>query len=198
MPRHRIVGIKTCVPTYFVIAQLAHGSFRFRHLSCFRSSSYTSSINTNNVCSSSCPIHPSRRPCSICMSLFCFRNLSTIAKLGLTLQVMFGRFYSPDSRVEGATGSSKGFSQKEQAEEGQYIKRKENERLKEAKEKLKQAQAEVVSSGLSPETHYCIPSLLCFLRLPLAKIFLRGINLLRKGGGAESAGMRKALFSEGR
>jgi len=71
---------------------------------------------------------------------------------------MFGRFYSPDSRVEGATGSSKGFSQKEQAEEGQYIKRKENERLKEAKEKLKQAQAEVVSSGFSPETHHRVPS----------------------------------------
>ena len=61
------------------------------------------------------------------------------------MQVMVGRFYSPDSRVEGATGSSKGFSQKEQAEEGSYIKRKEHEKLKEAQEKLKQAQAAVVS-----------------------------------------------------
>jgi len=64
-------------------------------------------------------------------------------------QVMAGRFYSPDSRVEGATGSSTGFSKKEQAEEGSYIKRKEHEKLKQAQEKLKQAQADVVSHNFA-------------------------------------------------
>lgn len=62
---------------------------------------------------------------------------------------MAGRFYSPDSRVEGATGSSTGFSKKEQAEEGSYIKRKEHEKLKQAQEKLKQAQADVVSHNFA-------------------------------------------------
>ncbi|RSH78456.1 uncharacterized protein EHS24_002181 [Apiotrichum porosum] len=48
-----------------------------------------------------------------------------------------------DVRGEGATASSKGFSQREQAEEGQYIRRREQELLKAAQEKLKAAQAEV-------------------------------------------------------
>ena len=58
---------------------------------------------------------------------------------------MFGRYYTPDVRPEGTTASSKGFSQREQAEEGQYIRKRELEKLKQAEEKLKQAQADVVS-----------------------------------------------------
>ncbi|KAK4687718.1 hypothetical protein P7C73_g2399, partial [Tremellales sp. Uapishka_1] len=55
------------------------------------------------------------------------------------------RAYSPDVRPEGTTGSSKGFSQREQAEEGQYVKKREAEKLKAAKKKLEEAQAEFVS-----------------------------------------------------
>lgn len=67
---------------------------------------------------------------------------------------MLARHYTPDVRPEGQTASSKGFSQREQAEEGQYIKKRELEKLKEAKEKLKAAQAEVVSVALD---HSCYP-----------------------------------------
>lgn len=56
---------------------------------------------------------------------------------------MTSRFYSPDVRQEGATATSEGFSKREQAEEGQYIKRKEQEQLKKAKEELAKAQAKV-------------------------------------------------------
>ncbi|WRT70560.1 uncharacterized protein IL334_007558 [Kwoniella shivajii] len=56
---------------------------------------------------------------------------------------MFVRNYSPDSRSEGATGSSTSFREREQASETKYIKEHEAERLKQAKQKLEQAQAEV-------------------------------------------------------
>lgn len=59
---------------------------------------------------------------------------------------MFGRHYTPDVRPEGATGSSKGFSQREQAEEGQYIKRKELERLRNAQKELDELKKKHVSS----------------------------------------------------
>ncbi|ORX41173.1 hypothetical protein BD324DRAFT_613501 [Kockovaella imperatae] len=58
--------------------------------------------------------------------------------------VMFStRGYADSTRPEGQTASSKGFSQREQAEEGQYIRKKEQEKLKEAQDKLKLAQDEV-------------------------------------------------------
>ncbi|TXT10783.1 hypothetical protein VHUM_02288 [Vanrija humicola] len=55
------------------------------------------------------------------------------------------RFYSPlpDVRSAGATASSKGFGEREQAQENQYIRKREEELLKAAREKLKAAQAEV-------------------------------------------------------
>ena len=78
------------------------------------------------------------------------------------------RTYVPDVRPEGTTGSSKGFSyvfrlprsfhflycregqvdhpsQREQAEEGQYIRKKELEKLKQAQDKVTAAQKELVS-----------------------------------------------------
>ncbi len=58
---------------------------------------------------------------------------------------MAGRFYSPDVRPEGTTASSKGFSQREQAEEGQYIRKRELEKLKQAEAKYKAAKEELVS-----------------------------------------------------
>jgi hypothetical protein len=63
----------------------------------------------------------------------------------LTGQMLAARTYVPDVRPEGTTASSKGFSQKEQAEEGQFIRKRELEKLKEAQDKVKAAQAEVVS-----------------------------------------------------
>ena len=87
-------------------------------------------------------------------------------------QVMAGRFYSPDSRVEGATGSSTGFSKKEQAEEGSYIKRKEHEKLKQAQEKLKQAQADVVSHNFALQDQ----GLSSCLGFPLAISWSRSIH----------------------
>ncbi|ORY35661.1 hypothetical protein BCR39DRAFT_511371 [Naematelia encephala] len=60
----------------------------------------------------------------------------------LRAPIMFSRNYAPDVRPEGTTGTSKGFRDRENAEEGQYIRRREQERLKEAKEKLEKAQAE--------------------------------------------------------
>lgn len=58
--------------------------------------------------------------------------------------MLAARTYVPDVRPEGTTASSKGFSQREQAEEGQFIRKREIEKLKAAEEKLKAAQAEVV------------------------------------------------------
>ena len=58
---------------------------------------------------------------------------------------MFARYYSPDSRSEGATATSKGFSKREQAAEGDYIHKREVEKLEAAKKKVKDAQAELVS-----------------------------------------------------
>lgn len=58
---------------------------------------------------------------------------------------MFGRHYTPDVRAEGTTATSKGFSQREQAEEGQYIKKKELEKLREAQKKLEELQKKHVS-----------------------------------------------------
>ncbi|KAK1923006.1 hypothetical protein DB88DRAFT_493443 [Papiliotrema laurentii] len=66
---------------------------------------------------------------------------------------MLARHYTPDVRPEGQTASSKGFSQREQAEEGQYIKKRELEKLKEAKEKLKAAQAEVDAAQKKVDQH---------------------------------------------
>ncbi|WVQ85828.1 hypothetical protein IAT38_007996 [Cryptococcus sp. DSM 104549] len=56
---------------------------------------------------------------------------------------MFARHYSPDSRSEGATASSTGFREREQAKEAQYVKQHEAEKLKAAKKKLEEAKAEV-------------------------------------------------------
>ncbi|KAL1408760.1 hypothetical protein Q8F55_005573 [Vanrija albida] len=54
------------------------------------------------------------------------------------------RYYSPpDVRQAGATAQSKGFGEREQAQENQYIREREKELLKAAREKLKAAQAEV-------------------------------------------------------
>ncbi|KAL7422714.1 hypothetical protein Q5752_002006 [Cryptotrichosporon argae] len=54
-----------------------------------------------------------------------------------------GRFYSPSNRPEGATATSEGFSKREQAEEGQYIKKREKEQLKAAQKKADAANEEV-------------------------------------------------------
>ncbi|WWC92154.1 uncharacterized protein L201_007108 [Kwoniella dendrophila CBS 6074] len=53
------------------------------------------------------------------------------------------RYYSPDTRAEGATASSTGFKNREQASEAKYVKEHEAQKLKQAQEKLKAAQAEV-------------------------------------------------------
>ncbi|RSH85171.1 hypothetical protein EHS25_004978 [Saitozyma podzolica] len=78
----------------------------------------------------------------------------TSARVALRAPVMFTRNYSPpDVKQEGATASSKGFSQREQAEEGQYIKKREVEKLKEAKARLEQAQAEVEAQQKKVDQH---------------------------------------------
>ncbi|EAL22999.1 hypothetical protein CNBA7670 [Cryptococcus deneoformans B-3501A] len=58
---------------------------------------------------------------------------------------MFVRYYAPDIRSEGATASSTSFHEREQAKEAQYVRQREAEKLKAAKAKLAEAQAEVVS-----------------------------------------------------
>lgn len=74
----------------------------------------------------------------------------------LRSQVLAARTYVPDVRPEGTTASSKGFSQREQAEEGQYIRKRELEKLKAAEEKVKSAQAELVSCSV-----FCLFSSCC-------------------------------------
>ncbi|OXG91783.1 hypothetical protein C349_00797 [Cryptococcus neoformans var. grubii Br795] len=56
---------------------------------------------------------------------------------------MFVRYYAPDVRSEGATASSTSFHEREQAKEAQYVRQREAEKLKAAKAKLAEAQAEV-------------------------------------------------------
>ncbi|KLT39447.1 hypothetical protein CC85DRAFT_251192, partial [Cutaneotrichosporon oleaginosum] len=53
------------------------------------------------------------------------------------------RFYTAPVRSEGATASSTGFRQREEAQENQYIRRREEEQLKSLREKAKKAQADV-------------------------------------------------------
>jgi hypothetical protein len=69
---------------------------------------------------------------------------------------MFGRHYTPDVRPEGTTASSKGFSQREQAEEGQYIKKKELEKLKASQKELEELKKKHVS--VDYPCNVCIPS----------------------------------------
>ncbi|BEJ16771.1 hypothetical protein CspHIS471_0601720 [Cutaneotrichosporon sp. HIS471] len=53
------------------------------------------------------------------------------------------RFYTAPVRGEGATASSAGFRQREEAQENQYMRRREEEQLKALREKAKKAQAEL-------------------------------------------------------
>jgi hypothetical protein len=53
------------------------------------------------------------------------------------------RLYTAPVRSEGATASSSGFRQREEAQENQYMRRREEEQLKALREKAKKAQAEV-------------------------------------------------------
>ncbi|WVR08486.1 hypothetical protein IAU60_005541 [Kwoniella sp. DSM 27419] len=66
---------------------------------------------------------------------------------------MFVRNYSPDTRGEGATASSTGFKDREQAQEAQYVKKREAEKLKRAQDKLKEAQAEVDKQQKVVDSH---------------------------------------------
>ncbi|WVN89646.1 uncharacterized protein L203_104876 [Cryptococcus depauperatus CBS 7841] len=66
---------------------------------------------------------------------------------------MFARYYSPDVRSEGATAGSTSFREREQAKEAQYVKTREAEKLKQAKEKLAQAQAEVEKQQKIIDSH---------------------------------------------
>ncbi|KAK8850396.1 hypothetical protein IAR55_004314 [Kwoniella newhampshirensis] len=66
---------------------------------------------------------------------------------------MFARHYSPDSRAEGATASSTGFREREQAKEAQYVKQREAEKLKAAHKKLEDAKAEVEKQQKIVDSH---------------------------------------------
>jgi len=55
---------------------------------------------------------------------------------------MSSRGYAPDSRQEGHTASSQGFGKREQAEEGAYMKRKEQETLQKMREQLAKTEQE--------------------------------------------------------
>ncbi|KAK6906773.1 hypothetical protein I203_100760 [Kwoniella mangroviensis CBS 8507] len=72
------------------------------------------------------------------------RTTSTARLIALRAPAaMFVRNYSPDTRAEGATASSTSFKEREQASETKYVKEHEAAKLKAAREKLAQAQAEV-------------------------------------------------------
>ncbi|WWD20579.1 hypothetical protein CI109_105055 [Kwoniella shandongensis] len=66
---------------------------------------------------------------------------------------MFARHYSPDSRSEGATASSTGFHEREQAKEAQYVRQREAEKLKAAQKKLDEAKAEFEKQQKVVDSH---------------------------------------------
>ncbi|WVF67969.1 hypothetical protein IAT40_002731 [Kwoniella sp. CBS 6097] len=66
---------------------------------------------------------------------------------------MFVRNYAPGVRSEGATASSTSFHEREQAKEAQYVKQREAEKLKQAQQKVKDAQAELEKQQKVVDSH---------------------------------------------
>ncbi|KAI5450213.1 hypothetical protein NCC49_003362 [Naganishia albida] len=68
--------------------------------------------------------------------MFSLRTVSRVSTIRSTIVPAMARGYAPDAKVEGATASSAGFKNREQAEEGAYARRQDAAKLAKLREQL--------------------------------------------------------------